>query len=87
MDWTGDKDRDRDRTYDHDIEIEALADRLAVPLIGQIGKSNISRQLPPDDIGQLGRLLVRHKRRGGPICVIAVHFRRSGRGSCRWRRR
>jgi hypothetical protein len=38
------------RTDDHDIKVESLADRLAVPLVGQIGESNIAGQLPPHDI-------------------------------------
>ena len=76
-------------TNDHDVEIEALADRLAMPLIRQIRKANIPSQLPPDNIRQLCILLLRHKRRRGTraIGITPVHIGRGGRCSGRWRRR
>lgn len=40
-------------TDNHHIEVEALANTLAVPLVGQIGKSHVSRQLPPYDISHV----------------------------------
>lgn len=38
------------RTNNHDIEIESLSDTLPMPLIGEIGKSNISCQFSSDHI-------------------------------------
>ena len=70
------------RTDYHDIEVEALANALAVPLVWQIRKTNISSELPADNvlhiIGRLGRNLrvfggnsLRDRRaissRGGPL--------------------
>lgn len=46
-------------TNNHDIEVETLPDALAVPLVGQVGKANVARQLPPDNV-----LVVAHSRGG-----------------------
>lgn len=47
------------RTDDHHIEVEALADTLTVPLVGQVGKTDVASQLAADHIlhvgGSLGR--------------------------------
>ena len=37
-------------TDDHDIEVEALADALAVPLVGQVGETDVAGQLPTNDV-------------------------------------
>lgn len=37
-------------TNNHDIKVEALSDTLAVPLIRQVGETNITRQLSADDV-------------------------------------
>lgn len=37
-------------TNNHDIKIEALANTLAMPLIGQVGKSNVACELPPHNV-------------------------------------
>ena len=37
-------------TDNHDVEVEAFADTLAVPLVGQVGKADITSQLPADDV-------------------------------------
>jgi hypothetical protein len=42
-------------TNDHNIEVEALADTLAVPLVGQVRKANVARQLPPNNVLRLAR--------------------------------
>ena len=38
------------RTDNHDVEVESLANTLAVPLVWEIGKSNIAGQLPSDNV-------------------------------------
>lgn len=46
------------RTNNHDIEVETLTDTLAVPLVGQVGETNVASKLATDDIlhvvGSLG---------------------------------
>jgi len=37
-------------TDDHHIEVEALADALAVPLVGQVGEADIACELAADDV-------------------------------------
>ena len=37
-------------TNDHNIEVEALADTFAVPLVGQICETNITSELPSDNV-------------------------------------
>ena len=37
-------------THNHHIEVETLADTLTVPLVGQVGKTNVAGQLPANDI-------------------------------------
>lgn len=37
-------------TDDHDVEVEALANTLAVPLVGQVGKTDIASKLPSDNV-------------------------------------
>lgn len=41
-------------TDNHDIEVETLADTLAVPLVGQVGKTNIAGKLAADDVLHIG---------------------------------
>lgn len=45
-------------TNNHNVEVEALADAFAMPLIGQVGKSDIACELSSNDIphiaGSLG---------------------------------
>lgn len=38
------------RTHYHDIEIKPLPHTLAVPLVGQVGESNVSSQFSPNNI-------------------------------------
>lgn len=49
------------RTDDHDIEVETFSDALSMPLIRQICKSNVARELPPHNVphiaGSLGSSL------------------------------
>ena len=40
----------RTRTDNHDVEVEALADALAMPLVGQVGETDIAGQLSSHDI-------------------------------------
>ena len=40
-------------TNNHDVEVEAFADTLAVPLIGKVGESNVSRQLAANNISHI----------------------------------
>lgn len=44
-------------TNNHDGEVEALLDGLAVDLVGQVGKSNISLQLLAE--GAVGQRLIK----------------------------
>lgn len=44
-------------TDNHDIEVETLADTLAVPLVGQIGETNIASELAADDVLHIGSSL------------------------------
>lgn len=37
-------------TNNHDVEVEAFADTLAVPLVWQIGKANVTGQLPANNV-------------------------------------
>lgn len=41
------------RTDNHDIEVEALADTLAVPLVGKIGETNVACQLSANDVSHV----------------------------------
>ena len=47
-------------TDNHDIEVEALSDTLAVPLIRQVGESDVASQLPPHDVPHIASLLGRN---------------------------
>lgn len=44
------------RTDYHDIEVEALAHTLAVPLVGQIGETNVSSEFSADNVHVVGGL-------------------------------
>lgn len=73
-------------TDDHDIKVEALADRLAVPLVGQIGEPDVAGQLPPHNVagrGCLGEDVF--SGRGGADAVGIRHGRGRG-GQLRVRR-
>jgi hypothetical protein len=48
----------------HNIEIETLTDTLTVPLVGEVGETNVSRQLPPDNVPHVGGGNGRKRRRG-----------------------
>lgn len=37
-------------TNDHYIKVETLANTLAVPLVGQVGKTDIASKLPSDNV-------------------------------------
>lgn len=37
-------------TNNHHIEVETLADTLAVPLVGQVGETDVASQLAADDV-------------------------------------
>lgn len=37
-------------TNNHDVEVEALSDTLAVPLIWQVGETNVTRQFSANNI-------------------------------------
>lgn len=57
-------------TNNHNIEVESLTDTLSVPLVGQVGETDISGQLPPDDVLAicLGSSLSCQLRVGGLSC-------------------
>lgn len=57
----------------HDVEVEALANTLAVPLVGQIGKADVASQLPTNDIAHVT---------GCGSCSFGV-FRRDRLGNAR----
>ena len=40
-------------TNDHDVEVEALADALAVPLVGQIGETDVAGQFPSHNVAHV----------------------------------
>lgn len=40
-------------TNNHDVEVEPFPDALTVPLVRQVGETDVARQLPADDIGGL----------------------------------
>ena len=40
----------RSLTDNHDVKVEALANTLAVPLVRQVGETNVSGQLPADNV-------------------------------------
>lgn len=42
-----------EHTNNHDIEVEALADALAVPLIGKIGEANVACQLSANNVSHV----------------------------------
>lgn len=54
-------------TNDHDVEVESLANTLAVPLVGQVGETNIASQLPADNVVVLGRSGSRRRRESGRV--------------------
>lgn len=37
-------------TNNHNVEVETLANTLAMPLVGQVGESNVSSQLAAHDV-------------------------------------
>ena len=37
-------------TNDHDIEVKALANTLAVPLVGEVGKTDVAGKLASDNV-------------------------------------
>ena len=41
-------------TDNHDVKVEALADTLAVPLVGQIGETDVAGQLAANDVLHIG---------------------------------
>jgi hypothetical protein len=45
------------RTNDHDIKVESFANAFAVPLVGQIGKANVARELSPHNVSHVSSLL------------------------------
>jgi hypothetical protein len=63
-------------TNDHDVEVEALADALAVPLVGQVGEADVARQFPSHNVAHVAGGL-----RGG-FGVLG----RNGLGNSAWRR-
>lgn len=54
-------------THNHHIEVETLADTLTVPLVGQIGKSNVAGQLPANNILHIRSSL------GNSLGVLRAH--------------
>ena len=42
-------------TNDHNVEVEALAHTLAMPLVGQVGKTDVASKLPADDVPHVAR--------------------------------
>lgn len=44
-------------TDNHDVEVESLADTLAVPLVGQVGETNIAGQLAANHVLHVVRSL------------------------------
>lgn len=42
------------RTDNHNIEVESLADTLAVPLVGQVGETNVAGQLAANNVLHIG---------------------------------
>jgi len=44
-------------TNDHNVEVEALAHTLAMPLVGQVGETNVASKLPADDVPHVARRL------------------------------
>lgn len=61
-------------TNNHDIEVEALTDTLTVPLVGQVGKTDVTRQLSAHNI-----LVLNHSARCG--CRREVRTQLLGRSS------
>lgn len=45
------------RTDNHDIEVETLAHTLAVPLVGEVGETNVAGKLATNNILHIGRSL------------------------------
>lgn len=60
----------RGHTDNHDIEVEALADTLAVPLVGQVGETDVASELSANNVSHVAGGL------GGGLWV----FRRHGLG-------
>jgi hypothetical protein len=54
-------------TNDHDVEVEPLADTLAVPLVGKVGKTNVASQLSANDVSHVAGGL------GGGLWVFGRH--------------
>lgn len=44
-------------TNDHNVEVEALADTLAMPLVGQVGETDVACELPAHDVPHVTRRL------------------------------
>jgi hypothetical protein len=44
-------------TNDHNVEVEALAHTLAMPLVGQVGETNVASKLPADNVPHVARRL------------------------------
>lgn len=42
------------RTDNHNIEVESLADTLAVPLVRQVGETNVTGQLAANNVLHIG---------------------------------
>lgn len=42
-------------TNDHNVEVEALAHTLAMPLVGQVGETDVASELPADNVPHVAR--------------------------------
>ena len=42
-------------TNDHNVEVEALAHTLAMPLVGQVGETDVASKLPADNVPHVAR--------------------------------
>jgi hypothetical protein len=44
-------------TNDHNVEVEALAHTLAMPLVGQVGETDVASKLPANNVPHVARRL------------------------------
>lgn len=62
------------RTNNHNIEVESLSDTLSVPLVWQVCKTNITRQLSSNNVPHVASLLRRDLRVGGGNALRHLHL-------------
>lgn len=62
-------------TDNHDVEVESLADRLAVPLVWKVGKTNVSGELSANNVAHVTCLLSSNLWVGGSDALWHLHWR------------